>query len=578
MDSDKLLEVNNLQVHFHSDDGVVRAVDDISFDLKKGETLAIVGESGSGKSVTSLAMMRLIATPPGRIVGGEILFRGKDDKTIDLLKVSNSRMRKIRGNDMAMIFQEPMTSLNPVYTVGDQIAEAIVLHQGKSKRQALKMAIDMLELVELPEPKKRVHYYPHQMSGGQRQRVMIAMALSCNPALLIADEPTTALDVIIQAQILDLIKRLQQETGASVMFITHDLGVVAEIADRAVVMQKGKIVEAGSVQQIFDNPEHPYTQRLLAAVPRIDQAKPAPVATKKPEVLLDVKNLRKWFPITGGVFQRTVGHVKAVNDVSIQLNRGEVLGLVGESGSGKTTAGRAILRLIEPTAGEVIFDGVDVVKLSLNQMRTYRRRMQIIFQDPYASLNPRMTIGNILAEPLVIHKLFSSRKERDRRVAELLELVQLDAGFVNRYPHEFSGGQRQRVGIARALAVEPDFIVADECVSALDVSIRRDVLDLIKDLRARLGLTLLFISHDLAVVEDISDRVAVMYKGDLVEVNDAHTIYRQPKDDYTKALLSAVPIPDPNIKRVRVPWDAAVYMARKAEAAAAAGTPVESGD
>src|SRR5690554_5183970 len=336
MDSDKLLEVNNLQVHFHSDDGVVRAVDDISFDLKKGETLAIVGESGSGKSVTSLAMMRLIATPPGRIVGGEILFRGKNDKTIDLLKVSNSQMRKIRGNDMAMIFQEPMTSLNPVYTVGDQIAEAIVLHQGKSKRQALKMAIDMLELVELPEPKKRVHYYPHQMSGGQRQRVMIAMALSCNPALLIADEPTTALDVIIQAQILDLIKRLQQETGASVMFITHDLGVVAEIADRAVVMQKGKIVEAGLVKDIFANPQHEYTKRLLNAVPRIDAQKPAPVATKQPEVLLDVRKLRKWFPITGGVFQRTVGYVKAVNDIDLQLNKGEVLGLVGESGSGKT--------------------------------------------------------------------------------------------------------------------------------------------------------------------------------------------------------------------------------------------------
>jgi len=571
MDSDKLLEVKNLQVQFTSDDGVVKAVDGISFDIRKGETLAVVGESGSGKSVTSLAAMRLIPDPPGRITGGEILFRTKAGNTIDLVKASNSQMRKIRGNDIAMIFQEPMTSLNPVYTVGDQIAEAIMLHQGKSRSQAMKLATDMLELVELPDPKKRVHYYPHQMSGGQRQRVMIAMALSCNPALLIADEPTTALDVIIQAQILDLIKRLQEETGASVLFITHDLGVVAEIAERAVVMQKGKIVEAGQVKDIFNDAQHPYTQRLLDAVPRIDISKPAPEVLKKPEVLLDVNKLRKWFPITGGVFQRTVGHVKAVNDIDFQLHRGEVLGLVGESGSGKTTAGRAILRLIEPTSGEDVFDGTDITKLSTAQMRTYRRRMQIIFQDPYASLNPRMTIGNILSEPLVIHKLFKSRKERDRRVAELLELVQLDPNWVNRYPHEFSGGQRQRVGIARALAVEPEFIVADECVSALDVSIQRDVLDLIKDLRERLGLTMLFISHDLAVVEDISDRVAVMYKGDLVEVNDAHAIYRNPKDDYTKALLSAVPIPDPNLKRERIPWDAAAYMAKREAQKAAEG-------
>ena len=573
MDSDKLLEVKNLRVQFTSDDGVVKAVDGISFDIRKGETLAVVGESGSGKSVTSLAAMRLIPDPPGRITGGEILFRTKAGNTIDLAKASNSQMRKIRGNDIAMIFQEPMTSLNPVYTVGDQIAEAIMLHQGKSRSQAMKLATDMLELVELPDPKKRVHYYPHQMSGGQRQRVMIAMALSCNPALLIADEPTTALDVIIQAQILDLIKRLQEETGASVLFITHDLGVVAEIAERAVVMQKGKIVEAGQVKDIFNDAQHPYTQRLLDAVPRIDISKPAPEVVKKPEVLLDVNKLRKWFPITGGVFQRTVGHVKAVNDIDFELQRGEVLGLVGESGSGKTTAGRSILRLIEPTSGEVVFDGTDITKLNTAQMRAYRRRMQIIFQDPYASLNPRMTIGNILAEPLIIHKLFNSRKERDRRVAELLDLVQLEPNWVNRYPHEFSGGQRQRVGIARALAVEPEFIVADECVSALDVSIQRDVLDLIKDLRERLGLTMLFISHDLAVVEDISDRVAVMYKGELVEVNDAHAIYRNPKDDYTKALLSAVPIPDPNLERERIPWDAAAYMAkREAQKAAEAET------
>ena len=503
--TERLLEVNNLQVHFETDKSVVKAVDNVSFHINKGETLAVVGESGSGKSVTSLAIMRLLPTPPARVVGGEIKFAGRD-----LMKMRESEMRRIRGNDISMIFQEPMTSLNPVYTVGDQIAEAIILHQGKSRAEAMKQAVEMLDLVEVPEPSKRVNYYPHQMSGGQRQRVMIAMALSCNPSLLIADEPTTALDVIIQAQILDLIKKLQREIGASVLFITHDLGVVAEIADRVVVMQEGVVVEQGPALDVFTAPQHAYTKRLLCAVPRIDAAKPAPPVKAAPKVLLDVRHMRKWFPIKGGIFSRTVGHVKAVNDFDLQLYEGEMLGLVGESGSGKTTAGRAILRLVEPTAGEVVFDGVDVAKLSTNEMRHYRRRMQIIFQDPFASLNPRMSIGDILAEPLVIHGLVKTRAERERRVAELLELVQLDPKMMNRYPHEFSGGQRQRVGIARALAVEPDFIVADECVSALDVSIRKDVLELLKDLRTRLGLTFLFISHDLAVVEDISDRVAVM--------------------------------------------------------------------
>ena len=539
-DETPLLDVKNLKVSFRSRNGTVKAVDDISFQVRKGETLAIVGESGSGKSVTSLAVMRLLSPHAARFDGGEILFGGTD-----LLGLSEREMRRIRGNSISMIFQEPMTSLNPVFTVGDQIAEAIMRHQKKSRSEAIAQATRMLELVEVPEPDKRVHYYPHQMSGGQRQRVMIAMALSCNPSLLIADEPTTALDVIIQAQILKLIKKLQREFGASVIFITHDLGVVAEIADRVAVMQKGKIVEQGTVHDIFEKPQHPYTRRLLDAVLSIDTKRPVPEIGKQAPALLEVRNLQKWFPSRGGAPWQPTTYVKAVKDLSLNIARGEVLGLVGESGSGKTTAGRAILRLIEPTSGVVNFSGTDITALSAGEMRDMRRRMQIIFQDPYASLNPRMTIGQILREPLTVHNIGASRKEQQRRVAELLELVQLEPSWADRYPHEFSGGQRQRIGIARALAVEPDFIVADECVSALDVSIRRDVLDLIKDLRARLGLTMLFISHDLAVVQDICDSVAVMYKGDLVELGRADKVYCDPANDYTRALLAAVPTAHP---------------------------------
>jgi ABC-type glutathione transport system ATPase component len=562
--AERLLEVRNLSVRFETEDGIVPAVEDVSFQVGKGETVAIVGESGSGKSVTALSVLRLIAMPPGRVTGGAILFKGRD-----LLKLRPAEMRRIRGNDIAMIFQEPMTSLNPVQTVGDQIVEAIRRHQNKTREEALRLAVEMLELVEVPEPAKRVHAYPHQMSGGQRQRVMIAMALSCRPSLLIADEPTTALDVIIQAQILDLIKKLQRELSTSIMFITHDLGVVAEIADRVVVMQKGRVVEQGPVRRIFDDPQHPYTRRLLGAVLRIDTGKvAAPAVNVKPPALLEVRNLRKWFPIEGGVLSRTAGYVRAVNDLSLDIERGEVLGLVGESGSGKTTAGRAILRLIEPTAGEVTFDGTRVTALARDALRRFRRRMQIIFQDPYASLNQRMTIGAILDEPLTIHGLYPGRRERERRVAELLELVQLDPAWVSRYPHEFSGGQRQRIGIARALAVEPEFVVADECVSALDVSVRRDVLDLLKDLRARLKLSMLFISHDLAVVQDICDRGAVMYKGDLVEEGSAARLYAAPQDDYTRALLAAVPVMEPGVERPHVAWDAQAYKARRAAAAA----------
>ncbi len=562
MQENLLLEVRDLAVNFHTDDGVVEAVKGLSFHLEKGETLAIVGESGSGKSVSALSLMGLLPKPAARIVGGQALFRRKSGEVLDLLRAEEATMRRIRGNEMAMIFQEPMTSLNPVYTVGDQIAEAIVLHQGKGRKEARQLAIEMLNLVEIPNPHKRVDDYPHQMSGGMRQRVMIAMALSCNPSLLIADEPTTALDVIIQAQILELMKKLQAEIGTAVLFITHDLGVVAEMADRVVVMQHGLKVEEADVYTLFKAPKEAYTQRLLAAVPRIDQEKPAPPERATPPVLVRLENLRVWFPLRAGVLSRVVGHVKAVDDVSLEVYKGEVLGLVGESGSGKTTLGRSLLRLIEPTGGRIWFSGQEITHLPKEALRAFRRRMQIIFQDPYASLNPRMTVGDIIAEPLVIHRV-GSPKERQERVAELLETVQLSPDHARRYPHEFSGGQRQRIGIARALALNPEFIVADECVSALDVSIRAEIIALLKELRARMGLTLLFISHDLAVVEDISDRVAVMYKGRLVEVSSSHRIYREPKDEYTKALLSAIPIPDPTVKRERIPWNPEAYSAAR---------------
>lgn len=553
MPPERLLDIRNLSVHFDTDDGVVKAVKDLSFHIDQGETVAVVGESGSGKSVTSLATMRLIPSPPGKIVDGQIHFRSRNNGLVEIVNADMGTMRDLRGNDIAMIFQEPMTSLNPVRTVGDQISEAIILHQNKSRAEAMKIAIEMLELVEIPDPHKRIKNYPHHMSGGMRQRVMIAMALSCRPALLIADEPTTALDVIIQAEILDLMRKLRKEIDMSMLFITHDLGVVAEIADRVVVMNKGDKVEEGDVIQIFDAPQDPYTIKLLGAVPRIDADKPAPPKEEK-KVLMEVNNLKTYFPVGGGGLFAKKQYVKAVDDVSFQIYEGEVLGLVGESGSGKTTVGRSILRLIEPTDGEVIYDGTNLLELSRPELRDYRRKIQIIFQDPYASLNPRMTVGDIIDEPLVVHGLHGDASSRRKRIADLLDTVGLLPEHINRYPHEFSGGQRQRVGIARALAVEPNFIVADECVSALDVSIQAQVLELLKDLRERLSLTMLFISHDLAVVEDISDRVAVMYKGNLVEVQHAHSLYRNPQHDYTKALLSAVPIPDPHIERERIAW------------------------
>ena len=547
---ERLLEVNNLKTYFDTEEGTIKAVDGVSFHLDRGETLGVVGESGSGKSVTSLSVMRLIATPPGRVAGGEIVFEGED-----LLKKTEAAMRCLRGNEIAMIFQEPMTSLNPVYTVGRQIAEAIVLHQSTTHREALRRAAALLDRVGIPEPGKRIKEYPHQMSGGMRQRVMIAMALSCTPKLLIADEPTTALDVTIQAQILDLMRSLQADLGMSILFITHDLGVIAEMADRVVVLYAGRAVEEGGVHDVFAAPKRPYTQGLLKAIPRVDQAvlrqealstTPGPVPN-----LLEVRNLKKYFPVRGGLFSRGQALVKAVEEVSFNVKPGEVVGLVGESGSGKTTTGRALLRLVEPTAGEVRFKGVDLTNLPKVQMRAYRKEMQIIFQDPFASLNPRMTVGESIGAALRIHRL-AHGKARKERVAALLERVELSAEHMRRYPHAFSGGQRQRIGIARALAVNPQFIVADEPVSALDASIQAQVINLLQDLKEDLGLALLFITHDLAVVEYISDTVIVMYLGRIMEIAPAKTLYTNPAHPYTEALLSAIPIADPTARRERI--------------------------
>lgn len=560
-----LLSVRDLTVDFNTPEGIVRAVNGISFDVPHGKTVGLVGESGSGKSVTSLAAMRLIPNPPGKISGGQILFEGKD-----LVSASEDEMRKIRGNDISMIFQEPMSALNPVFKVGDQIAEVLMLHKGMSKKEAWQKSEDLLAQVGIPNPKASAHKYPHEMSGGQKQRVCIAIAIACEPKLLIADEPTTALDVTIQKQVLDLMFDLQDKYKMGMLFITHDLGVIADIADEVVVMYRSNLVEKNDTKKIFTGAQHPYTKGLLACRPSLDknpsrlltvadfmdeEGKEIQVDPEKTKAasrtrtehsdqappLLEVSDLHTHFPIKGGLFGRTVDHFKAVNGVSFQLKKGRTLGLVGESGCGKTTLGRTILRLIEPTSGNVFYDGVDLTKLDKNQMRQMRSRMQIIFQDPYSSLNPRMTIGEILLEPMILHSIGANKKEKVDRAKWLMDKVGLSASQLTRYPHEFSGGQRQRICIARALAVNPEFIICDESVSALDVSVQAQVLNLLLDLQDEFGLTYVFISHDLSVVNFISDDVAVMNAGKIVEMDKAFKVYHHPDNEYTKALLSAIP-------------------------------------
>ena len=604
-----VIEVNDLRTHFHTEEGVVKAVDGISFRVEPGHTLGIVGESGSGKSVTSLSIMQLLASS-AEIESGEIALLGRD-----LVGLPEKEMRRIRGKDISMIFQEPMTSLNPVFKVGDQVAEAIVLHQKVSKSEARRRAIELFDEVGIPDPEQRIDSYPHQMSGGQKQRVMIAMALSCNPKLLIADEPTTALDVTIQAQILDILRRLRDERGMAILFITHDLGVIAEIADEVMVMYRGNMVEYGSIIDIFTAPKHAYTKGLLACRPRLDtryrllptvsdfmetrtvdgkveviektldenrlkqletegrgrllhpkselaamghpweeghHSADSTAMAEETDPLLEVKDLKVHFPIRKGIFSRVVDHVRAVDGISFKVYPGQTLGLVGESGCGKTTTGRAILRLIEPTDGQAFYGGTDLFRLDRSEMRAMRRKLQIIFQDPYGSLNPRMTIESTLTEPMVIHRLGNNRADRRERAAQLLAEVDMSPDMLRRYPHEFSGGQRQRISIARALAVEPDFIICDESVSALDVSVQAQVLNLLKRLQRDRGLTYIFISHDLSVVKFMADMMAVMNAGKIVEFGPSDNIYAQPHQDYTRRLIDATPKDDIDHIRKRV--------------------------
>jgi ABC-type microcin C transport system duplicated ATPase subunit YejF len=523
------------------------AVDRLSFDLAAGETLAIVGESGSGKSVTALSIMRLIEREGG-FATGRIELRRRSGAVVDLMTADDPTLRRIRGDEIAMVFQEPMTSLNPVLTIGAQMAEILVLHRGMSAREALDESRGLIERVKISDPARRILQYPHELSGGMRQRVMIAMALACQPQLLIADEPTTALDVTVQAEILALMGRLQQEIGMALLFITHDMGVVAEMADRVIVMRDGQKLEENAIEPLFAHPAHPYTRALLAAAPRLGAGSPAPLADDASAVL-EVSNLVKRFPVRGGLLRRRTATVHAVEDVSLTLRHGETLGLVGESGCGKSTAARAIMRLIEPTSGSVRMAGQQIIGLAKSQMRAARRDIQMIFQDPYASLNPRLSVLDSVTEPLAIHRPDMTRADRRAVAQELMERVGLTSAHLDRYPHQFSGGQRQRLAIARALSLRPKIIVADEPVSALDVSIRAQVIDLLKSLQRDLGVAYLFISHDMAVVEQMSHRVAVMRLGEIVEMGPCAAVLNHPRHPYTKRLLAAVPVPDPLRRR-----------------------------
>lgn len=570
MNSVPLLTVENLSVDFLSENGNTRAVNKVSFSVNKGEILALVGESGSGKSVTSLSILGLLPKPPAHYPEGKIIFT-EDEESVDLLQLPQKELRRIRGAKISTIFQEPMTSLNPVLKCGEQVSEALLVHKRLSKKEARQQTITWFEKVKLPQPEKIFDRYPHQLSGGQKQRVMIAMAMCCNPQLLICDEPTTALDVTVQKTILQLIKELQQEQNMGVIFITHDLGVVAEIADRVAILYKGELVEEGVTQTIFKNATHPYTKALIACRPALHSkgerlptvsdflsgssslsVDRLPLAEEKTNnnqrstttvsnKLVEVQNISVRFPNKTSLFGKPLSFFTAVDNVSFDVLKNETLGLVGESGCGKTTLGRSLLRLVEPSAGKIIYNGTDITKLSNEEIKVLRKAVQLVFQDPYSSLNPRLTIETALSEPMAVAGIETSAKQRKKRVAELLQKVSLPSSAMNRYPHEFSGGQRQRIVIARALGLNPDFLVCDESVSALDVSVQAQVLNLLNDLKKELGLTLLFISHDLSVVRYMCDRIVVMQAGKIVESGLSEEVYSHPKDAYTKTLLNAIP-------------------------------------
>jgi peptide/nickel transport system ATP-binding protein len=568
MNSDTLLQINQLHIHFAGNDGVVHAIQDLNLSLKKGETIGIVGESGSGKSVTSLAIMGLLP-PQGKIASGAILFNNKLNQEKQLNSLSEKEFQRLRGNEISMIFQEPMTSLNPVHTCGMQVAEVLMLHERLSAQEAKKRTLALFEQVMLPRVEQLFKSYPHQLSGGQKQRVMIAMAIACKPQLLIADEPTTALDVTVQQTILDLLKDLQKEYQMGMIFITHDLGVVSQIAQKIVVMYKGKTVEHGDVKQIFHAPQHPYTKGLIAckpplnsrperlltvgdflneaqSIPFVKQVEPAQRTLSHQQLyaakpLLEVMELTTQFISKKGFIKPTIDILNAVDQVSFNVYKGETLGLVGESGCGKSTLGRSILRLIEPSAGKIIYKNRNLLELSAVEMLSMRSKMQLIFQDPFSSLNPRITVGRAIAEPMEVHGIAKHKDEIREKVMQLLTRVGLTPAHFDRYPHEFSGGQRQRVGIARTLAVEPEFIVCDESVSALDVSVQAQVLNLLNELKHEFALTYIFISHDLSVVKYMCDNIIVMQKGKIVEMAEADNLYQHPQSEYTKKLIDAIP-------------------------------------